>query len=146
MNLPNEVSAKLVENKLYIKGPLGIKYVLTKKVQIEKDRILVKDPNTERLVKKMIQGVTTGFKLKLKIIGVGYKAQINQLTNNLELYLGYKNPIIKPIISDITIIITSNGTIIEGKSTSLERLSQYLSEIIQIRSGEKDVYKGKGVK
>lgn len=147
MKLGNLVQARLInDNQLFIKGPLGVKYALVENVVLENNKIIANDILTKRLIKKLIMAVTSGYKLKLKIIGVGYKAQINNDTKNLELYLGFKNPKIKPLIHGIDISISGNGTVIEGKSTSLENLTQYLSDIIKMRPADKDIYKGKGVK
>jgi len=146
MKLPIDVQAIIdFDNLLYIRGKLGIKKALVTGVKIHNGEILVNDQTTKRVIKKMIQGVTVGFKEKLKIIGVGYKAQLNKDKNQLELMLGFKDPIILPIEDGIEIQIKTNGTVIEAKSTSQEKLSQFLSKIVLKRSAIKDVYKGKGV-
>ncbi len=43
------------------------------------------------LVNNMVEGVTTGFKKELKLIGVGYRAAVQG--SNLNLTLGYSHPI-----------------------------------------------------
>jgi len=144
MKLPKNVEVILEkDNILYIKGKLGIKSVLVTGVKIENGELVIDDHTTKRVIKKMIQGVTIGYKEKLKIIGIGYKAQLNK--NNLELILGYKDPIIIPLEKGISIELKSNGTIIEGKSTSQEKLSKFLSKIVEKRAARKDIYKGKGI-
>lgn len=140
MKLPKEIQAILVNDILIIKGKLGIKKAHIKNLKFENGEIKTKDMATKKLIKTMIQGVTVGFKDKIKLVGVGYKAQIN---DSLEIHLGYKNPIRVPL--DIQLKVNSTGTIIEGKSSSLTKLSQYLSKIEQIKPAYKDIYKGKGV-
>ena len=129
INLPLNVHAILLENTLYIKGPLGIL-----KTQFSNDAI---DPI---ILKKMIKGVTEGFNKRLKLVGVGYKAIVN---SSLEVHLGFNKPLIFPL--DISISSKSNGTIIEWKSKSLSKLTQYMSKIVLVRPASKDIYKGKGV-
>jgi ribosomal protein L6P/L9E len=140
MKLPREVQALAVNDILIIKGKLGIKKAHLKNIKYENGEILTKDLATKKIIKNMIQGVTVGFKDKLKLVGVGYKAQINDV---LEVHLGFKNPIRVPL--DIQLKVNSTGTIIEGKSTSLNKLTQYLSNIELCKPARKDIYKNKGV-
>jgi large subunit ribosomal protein L6 len=129
INLPANVQALVRENMLYIKGPLGIQ--CTKIINDEVDK---------KILKKMIKGVTEGFYKKLKLVGVGYKAMVN---DTLGVHLGFNQPLIFPL--DISISSKSNGTIIEGKNKSLDKLTQYMSKIVLVRPASKDIYKGKGV-
>lgn len=66
----------------------------------------------EKITKEMVRGVTYGYKEKITIRGVGYRAQ--QVGNNLELSLGYRNPVQVQIPSTIELKVKGGGTIIEG--------------------------------
>jgi|NOAtaT_6_FD_contig_111_596306_length_774_multi_2_in_0_out_0_1 ribosomal protein L6P/L9E len=142
MKLPSDIKALKINDLLIIKGKLGIKKAYLDNIDLVNGEIITNDLATKRIIKKMIQGVTVGFKEKIKLVGVGYKALINQ---SLLLHLGFKNPISVPLDSMIDISIKGNGTIIEGKSSSHSKLSQYLSKIEQFKPSYKDIYKGKGV-
>ena len=142
MKLPRDIKALKFNDLLIIKGKLGIKKAYLDNIDLVNGEILTNDLATKRIIKKMVQGVTVGFKEKIKLVGVGYKALINQ---SLLLHLGFKNPISVPLDNLIDISIKGNGTIIEGKSSSRAKLSQYLSKIEQFKPSYKDIYKGKGV-
>lgn len=143
MNIPTEVQVFKINDELFVKGKLGIKKAKVGFCSINNNTILVEDLATKKTIKKMFQAVTVGFKGKLKFIGVGYKANLS--TNALELFLGFKDPILVPFDNNIEVILKANGTIIEAKSTSLEHLTQFLSKIVHFRPSKKDIYKGKGV-
>src|SRR6266511_523481 len=52
------------------------------------------------LIANMIAGVKDGFERKLKIVGIGYRAQIQKRT--IQLALGYSHPMIFPLPEGIT--------------------------------------------
>jgi large subunit ribosomal protein L6 len=93
----------------------------------------------------MVEGVTEGYKKELKIIGVGYRAQMSN--GALELALGYSHPIyfLPPDVVDIS-IDTSRGsdTIITVEGIDKELVGQVASKIRSMRPPEP--YKGKGVR
>jgi len=129
---------KLTRNgitEVYITGKLGTKRIIFDASTSPRE--------SERLEKELIQSVTHGFKEKITLKGVGYRAQI--VNNMLELSLGYKTPTVIAIPSDIKLSIKGGGTIIEGFSTSKRGLRQYLSTIVELRPAHKDIYTGKGI-
>jgi len=92
------------------------------------------------LLNNMVVGVTQGFKKTLKIVGVGYKAQLQG--KNLVLNLGYSHPINYPIPEGIKIEVPDQNTIIvEG--IDKQKVGQVAAEIRAFRKPEP--YKGKGV-
>ena len=116
-----------IANDLYIKGPLGIVKTAV-------------NGNENQIIK----GVTKGFKVKFKLIGVGYKAIL--LDKHLEISLGFNRPVTITLVEGVGISLNSNGTIITGVSTSYLKLTNFMSSIKQIRPAYKDKYNGKGVK
>ncbi|RKX96885.1 MAG: 50S ribosomal protein L6 [Spirochaetes bacterium] len=92
------------------------------------------------LLNNMVVGITQGFKKTLKIVGVGYKAQLQG--KNLVLNLGYSHPINYPIPEGIKIEVPDQNTIIvEG--IDKQKVGQVAAEIRAFRKPEP--YKGKGV-
>ena len=102
MNIPNGVEAIVwSDGWVVIKGQLGVKKALFPDVKVWNRELLVNDLTTQRVIKKMIQGVTIGFKQKLKLIGVGYKATLLIDLNQLELSLGFKDTIKIPLVKKV---------------------------------------------
>lgn len=131
VKIPEGVRVVKIGETIYVEGPKGVQ-----KVRV--------GGSEKKWIQKMIQGVTIGYKGKLKIKGVGYKAE--KRGKGLVIALGYKNKRIMPENEQVEYEVGGNGTIIEGKSAIYGQLRQNLTQIVQIRSGIKDKYRGKGVK
>ncbi len=56
-----------------------------------------------------LRGVTNGFKKTLKLVGVGYRAQLKSKT--LTLNVGYSNPVEMQVPDDSTVEVPDNTTI-----------------------------------
>ena len=94
------------------------------------------------LLRALIIGVSKGYRQKLKLVGVGYKASIKD--KNLVLKLGFSHEIIYPIPEDISIQCSKNkGILILVTGKEFFRVCQVISEIRSYR--KPDVYKGKGI-
>jgi large subunit ribosomal protein L6 len=89
----------------------------------------------------MVTGVTRGYERKLELVGVGYRAQVQDKALNLT--LGFSHPVSYPIPEGIT-IETPSQTEIVIKGTDTQKVGQIAAEIRDIRPPEP--YKGKGVK
>jgi large subunit ribosomal protein L6 len=92
------------------------------------------------LVNGMIVGVTDGFTKTLKIVGVGYKAQLQGKA--LVLNLGHSHPVNYPVPEDIKIDVPDMNTVVVT-GIDKQRVGQTASEIRKFRPPEP--YKGKGV-
>lgn len=93
------------------------------------------------LANNMIQGVSTGFKRNLEIIGVGYRAQVQG--NKLVLALGYSHPVEIEAPEGIKFTVEANTKLtVEGQDK--EVVGQIAALIRSKRAPEP--YKGKGVK
>ena len=143
IRIPTDIQVLQEKEYLIMRGKQGIKKANIGAIQIENSEIFAKDLATRRTIKKLIQSVTVGFKGKVKLIGVGYKANENP-TSGIEINLGFKDPIQVAKPKNMEIKIKANGTVIEAKGNSLEKLNQYLSKIEHLRPTKKDIYKGKG--
>jgi len=93
------------------------------------------------LLANMVLGVSSGFKKKLEINGVGYRAQVQGKTLNLT--LGYSHPIKLEIPEGITIKTPSvTEVLVEGNDK--QQVGQVAANIRAFRPPEP--YKGKGIK
>ncbi|MBW2714054.1 MAG: 50S ribosomal protein L6 [Deltaproteobacteria bacterium] len=98
------------------------------------------------LLDAMVTGVTTGFTKKLEVIGVGYRAEVQN--GVLELALGYSHPIyfLPPEGISISVEIRGRGAapIITVDGIDKQLVGQVAAKIRSLRPPEP--YKGKGVR
>lgn len=89
----------------------------------------------------MVEGVTTGFSKTLKLVGVGYRAQLKGKT--LTLNVGYSNPVEMTVPEDLTVEVPDTTTInISG--INKQHVGDLAADIRAVRSPEP--YKGKGIR
>ncbi len=93
------------------------------------------------LVSNMVTGVSKGFSKTLKIVGVGYRAALKG--SNLELQLGYSNPVVFDQEKGVTFEVPDNTTIIV-KGIDKQLVGEVAAKIRAKRKPEP--YKGKGIK
>ena len=96
---------------------------------------------TRALVNSMVTGVSTGFSVNLEITGVGYRAQVQGDTLNLQ--LGYSHDISFPIPGDVR-ITCERPTVITVSGADRQRVGQIAADIRAYRPPEP--YKGKGIR
>lgn len=97
------------------------------------------------LLQNMVEGVTEGYKKELKIIGVGYRAQMSD--GALELALGYSHPIYFLPPDEVSISVDSGrgqDDVITVEGIDKELVGQVAAKIRSMRPPEP--YKGKGVR
>ncbi|MEJ6506393.1 MAG: 50S ribosomal protein L6 [Crocinitomicaceae bacterium] len=97
------------------------------------------------LINNMIQGVTEGFKAELELVGVGYKAAVEN--NVLELNLGYSHNIYLMVPSEVKITAeTAKGKNpqVSLESNDKQLIGQVAAKIRSLRKIEP--YKGKGIR
>ena len=95
---------------------------------------------TRALISNMIHGVTEGFQKQLNLVGVGYKAVVNQ--KSLLLNLGYSHSINYTLPEGIKASVNANTKILL-ESSDKQLLGQVSAEIQKFRPPEP--YKGKGI-
>jgi large subunit ribosomal protein L6 len=95
---------------------------------------------TWKLISNMIHGVSQGFQKQLNLVGVGFRATLNQKEQVLN--LGYSHPIKYSLPDGISASVNAN-TNITLESTDKQLLGQVSAEIQKFRPPEP--YKGKGV-
>jgi large subunit ribosomal protein L6 len=153
--IPAKVEIALSANSISVSGPLGkLSHPLTDAVKLERegDSITFKASNDSHhsramsgtlrsLVANMVQGVSQGFTRKLNLVGVGYKAQAQGSTLNLD--LGYSHPINHKMPEGVTVQTpTQTEVVLTGYDKQV--VGQVAAQIRGYRSPEP--YKGKGVR
>ncbi len=158
--LPAAVTASYDGSAVTVKGPKGSLILdLHPAVKWEQNDNVIQlhpAPNTDTdseqkvvavtgtmraLLANMVHGVTHGFSVKLTLVGVGYRAQVQGKTLNLA--LGFSHPIQYAIPEGITIEApTLTEVIVKGIDKHL--VGQVAADIRAFRPPEP--YKGKGVR
>ena len=153
--IPQGVEVTLDGSHIRVKGPRGeLERTLHSEMIIERegDEIVVRRPSeegkhralhglTRTLIANMVEGVTTGFKKTLEIVGVGYRAETKPF--GLTLQLGYSHPIDVRSPEGIA-LRAATPTVVEVEGTNKEMVGQIAAEIRSLRPPEP--FKGKGVK
>jgi large subunit ribosomal protein L6 len=140
------------------KGELSLQVDPDINLKLEEGELLVSRPTEQKrhramhglyrsLLDNMVQGVATGYKKELEVIGVGFRASM--ANGVLELALGFSHPIyfVPPEGVDITVDTKRPGSkntfvVIEGADKQM--VGQVAAKIRSLRPPEP--YKGKGVR
>ena len=153
IKLPSGVDINISGSQLKVKGPKGkLELVLHPGVSLaENDGEYLVKPDGEKnmamagtfrsLLNNMVIGVSEGFQKKLKLIGVGYRAQLQG--NKLNLALGFSHPVEYNAPEGIK-IETPSQTEITISGCDKQKVGQVAAEIRSFRPPEP--YKGKGVR
>lgn len=155
ITVPAGVEVNIVDNFATVKGPKGeLKQQFDKDMtfNIEGSEIAVVRPSdskrhrtvhgtTRAILANMVEGVSTGFKKELELIGVGYRAQMQG--KKLVLSVGYSHPVEFEEIDGIKLGVEGNTKVsIEG--INKEVVGQYAAKVRAVRPPEP--YKGKGIR
>ena len=153
IKLPSGVDINISGSQLKVKGPKGnLELVLHPGVSLaENDGEYLFKPDGDKnvamagtfrsLVNNMVIGVSEGFQKNLKLIGVGYRAQLQG--NKLNLALGFSHPVEYNAPEGIKIETPSQTEIIIS-GCDKQKVGQVAAEIRSFRPPEP--YKGKGVR
>jgi len=175
IKIPTDVKVKKSNNLISIQGPLGtLDRFIHESVDLtlSDNEIIVNKPfnkkfkplwaTTRSLIVNMIIGVTQGHSQTLKVVGVGYKAEIfnSKLPKEknlnlkfdqecqdlkLSLKLGYSHPIYIEIPKTIQQLdLYAKGTVINIQGLDKELISNFAKSIQSFRPPEP--YKGKGIR
>ncbi len=150
-----DVDVKISGQDVTVKGKLGELSMTAHPnitVKAEGDELIVTRPNdqkanralhglTRALLQNMVTGVSEGFKKSLKIVGVGFRAELKP--NGLLLNVGYSHPIFFIPPKEIKIEVTS-PTEITISGADKELVGNVAAKIRSFRKPEP--YKGKGIK
>jgi len=150
-NLPKNIKISWSSNFIKVEGPLGI--LIKKKdpfsLAIKDDVLYVWASDNEALenvylamLRNMVLGVNKGYRQRLKLVGVGFRASIKE--NKVALKIGYSHEVFYNIPEDIQITASKvKGTFLLIKGKEKERVYQVAKEIRDLR--QPDAYKGKGI-
>lgn len=155
VTIPSGVEVQLSGQTLTAKGRLGaLSLVVSSEVNasVVDGTITIAPKNdtklsramwgtTRALINNIVTGVSTGFSINLEITGVGYRAQVQG--NTLNLQLGYSHDVPFPIPDDVR-ITCERPTVITVSGADRQRVGQIAADIRAYRRPEP--YKGKGIK
>ncbi|PSQ81891.1 MAG: 50S ribosomal protein L6 [Bacteroidetes bacterium QS_1_63_11] len=157
----DEVSVSVDEqNVVTVEGPKGTleeQIDPEMMIEVDDDHLVVRRPTDQKrhrsvhglsrsLLQNMVEGVTEGYKKELKIIGVGYRAQMSN--GALELALGYSHPIFFLPPSNVSVSVDSNrgqDDIITVEGIDKELVGQVAAKIRSLRPPS-SYGEGKGVR
>ena len=97
---------------------------------------------TRALLNNMVIGVTDGYKRKLEIVGVGYRAELKG--KNLILNVGYSHPVVIPPPDDVAFEAEDRGKAIFVTGIDKQVVGEICAKIRKVRPPEP--YKGKGIR
>jgi large subunit ribosomal protein L6 len=153
--VPSGVEVAMTADEISVKGPMGaLSQAMFENVSVVRDgdSLLCQAQNDSSqanalsgtmraLLANMVQGVDKGFERKLKLVGVGYRAQAAGDTLNLT--LGFSHPVSHKMPEGVK-VETPAQTEIVLKGADKQRVGQVAAEIRAYRKPEP--YKGKGVR
>lgn len=154
IKIPENVEVTISPEKILVKGPNGqMERETFSEIAITKDGDLLNLTRksdskkamelhglTRSLVFNMIDGVVKGFEKKLKMVGVGFKAQIGD--NKLILNVGFSHPVEIDFVPGVDFKVEKN-TIIIVSGIDKELVGRVAAKIRAIKKPEP--YKGKGI-
>ena len=153
--VPDGVNANIDGQSVSVKGPKGeLSAILVDDVEVQMTDDGIKiSPRSETKrarsmwgmsrtqVANLIDGVTSGFEKSLESIGVGYRAQLQGKT--LQLQLGLSHDVKYPVPDGIEIKCPSQTEIVVS-GIDKQKVGQVAAEIRRFRPPEP--YKGKGIR
>lgn len=160
VSLPKGVTVTVSDtNDVIVKGPLGqLIQAIDKelKVEVVENQVLVSRPSESKnhkslhglyraLIGNMVEGVSTGYKKELELVGVGYRAEAKG--QNLELSLGYSHDIILQLPGEVKVETKTerrSNPVITLTSIDKQLIGHVAAKIRSLRPPEP--YKGKGIK
>lgn len=152
--VPEKVSVDIKDNVVTVKGPKGelsqaFNPELT--VKVDNNQVVVERPNDEKkfralhgltraLISNMVMGVTEGYEKALRIVGVGYLAEMKG--TRMLLSLGYSHQIL--VDAPEGIVFKVERDIIKVSGIDKQKVGEVAAQIRKFRKPEP--YKGKGVR
>jgi large subunit ribosomal protein L6 len=155
IEVPAGVSIALSPGRVIVNGPLGeLAQAVPARIQIEQNdgELKVTRPTersedralhglTRTLVANMVEGVTKGFRKRLELQGVGYRASLRGAA--LELNVGYSHPVVMQPRDGITFDVPAPTQVVVT-GIDKQQVGQTAAEVRAVRPPEP--YKGKGIR
>jgi large subunit ribosomal protein L6 len=153
--VPDGVTVTIDGSHVKVKGPKGeLEWRFRQEMTIaqEDGHLVVTRPSdskdhralhglTRALLANMVEGVTTGYRRTLEIIGVGYRAE--KKGDKLVLTVGYSHQVEYPEPPGIS-LSTAGPTVVVIEGIDKAQVGQVAAEIRAVRPPEP--YKGKGIR
>ena len=154
--IPDKTKIEIAGNRLDISGPKGTlqwQFPADIAVTVDGKQVLVTRSSdqkkhralhglTRALIANMFEGVSVGFKRQLKIIGVGYRAEIKGKC--MICYLGYSHPIVVQPPEGVKLEVEPKENVITISGVDKGLVGAMAAKIRSLRPPEP--YKGKGVR
>lgn len=155
IQIPDKVKIKIESGKISVEGPKGkLEWVLPDAVEVRQDnsQIIIKRLREDKVaysmhglarahINNMIKGASEGYTKALEIHGVGYRAQVQAKSINLQ--LGFSHSIVYQVPEGITVKTPKpNQIIVEGIDKA--KVGEVAAEIRDYLKPEP--YKGKGIR
>jgi len=121
-----------------------VKYYFPKLHKISLYHLSMKLSLLTILTKRMFVGINPGYKKYLRVKGVGYRFEINNVNHILSAKVGWSHLLSKKIPSEFKITFSRKSKAIRLRSRSLNLLTGLLAYLRRKR--QPDVYKGKGIR
>lgn len=155
ITVPNPVKVGILDGKVSVEGPKGkLEFALSNRISVElKDGLLtfksVSDSKLDKsllgtsraIVANMVKGVIEEYVKRLEIVGVGFRAQMQQ--NKLNLQLGFTHPVVYTPPEGIKIETPKPNQIVV-KGIDKAKVGQVAAELRFVMPPEP--YKGKGIR
>ncbi|MFQ6016118.1 MAG: 50S ribosomal protein L6 [Anaerolineae bacterium] len=156
IEIPANVVVEIEGSKVTVKGPRGeLSRVFHPDITISQrdGQLVVERPTDNRshrslhgltraLLANMVKGVAEGFRKRLEIRGVGYRAEMQG--DDLVMQLGFSHPVRLPSPPGITITVERGGRNITVEGNDKELVGEIAARIRKKRPPEP--YKGKGIR
>ena len=157
--IPQGVTVTVDNNVVTVKGPKGeLKQAVNPDltIKVEDGHVVLTRPSDDRehraqhglyraLIHNMVEGVSTGYRKEMELVGVGYRASATGQV--LELSLGYSHAIYIKLPPEVKVEAKSErnkNPLIILESDDKQLLGQVCAKIRSLRKPEP--YKGKGIK
>ncbi len=154
ISLPSSVEVTITDGRILVRGPKGeLALPIHPSIEVQKigQEIRVKPKNikaknsaslwglTRALVFNLVKGVQEGYRKKLEIEGVGFRAQVQGST--LVLNIGFSHPVTYMIPAGVSVVVQGNTIEVAGADKYL--VGQVAADIRAFKKPEP--YKGKGI-
>lgn len=155
--IPDTVLIEKKSHLIKFSGPLGHTFINLKKIDpkglggisfnSDKNQLEILSLSKpffglfKKLIQNKITGITSGFLLSLKILGIGYRATLQN--DQLLLKLGYSHDIIYKFPNSIKVFLL-DPTILCLFGIDKNQVTQIAAKIRNLR--QPSVYKGKGIR
>lgn len=153
--IPKGVQVSIKNGEIKIKGSKGELAQLIPpylEVRVENDQIVIKRLKEDKqarslhgtirsLIFNMVKGVSEGYQKELKVVGMGYRARLEE--KKLVLSLGFSHPV-EYIPPEGIILQVPDASTIRVSGCDKQKVGEVAAEIRSVKKPEP--YKGKGIR